>query len=429
MNKKALIFLGQPPGANGVQSTRYTKLAKPLEAKGWDLYFVGPDPRLTSVVLEPTRGARCFYSSGIAKARYYSVLRHRLPKSHLLGRSFYAACQAFSMIIARLKNQDTAVEFLKQMRSVGQQVLTKHKIDLIAGDCPEFEVLALAAEMASEHKLPLFAIYEDPYAAREVNNFTAHEYDRQKAIIDQANLTAFASSLTRQRYIDCGLVKKTSTYFYDSYDEIENTLNIENEAGSQGTKLSFLHLGNLAQWRPIEALLSALKTYNLNSAQSIEFNNYGICYPQAVDAVKKDHVLSQAFKLKGSVSWSDSHLRAAASDVLVTIIGPRHQDNCPSKFFEYMGHHKPLLVLGPHGNPVADLLNNIGVGVYADIEDTSAILRAIEKVVDESDKFRHAYTLNRKKVERFSVNSVAQDWQKMLDRAIISEHETGSKFS
>ncbi len=427
MNKKALIFLGQPPGANGVQSTRYTKLAKPLESMGWDLYFVGPDPRLTSVVLEPTRGAHCYYSSGISKARHYSVLRHRLPKSRVLTRGVFVACQAFSMLIARLKNLDTSIEFIEEMRSVGQQVLAKHKIDLIAGDCPEFEVLALAAAVAKEQKLPLFAIYEDPYGARETNNFTPHEYDRQKGIIDQANLTAFASSLTRQRYIDCGLAKQTSTYFYDSYEEIENPLSTANEARPQTAQLSFLHLGNLAQWRPIEALLSALKDYNLKAAKSIEFNNYGICYPEAMDAVKKDPILSDAFKLKDSVSWSESHRRAAASDVLVTVIGPRHQDNCPSKFFEYLSHRKPLLILGPNGNPVADLLHNLGIGVYADIENSSAILHAIRNVVEDTDKYREAYTSNKKEIERFSVNSVAEDWRKMLDRALISDDNLGIK--
>jgi hypothetical protein len=102
------------------------------------------------------------------------------------------------------------------------------------------------------------------------------------------------------------------------------------------------------------------------------------------------------------------------------VIGPRHLDNQPSKFFEYLGHRKPLLVLGPPGNPIEELVRDLGIGVYCDILNRDAISQGIEKVSSYYSQFVNAYHLNSHKIEVYSAQEVARHWANCLNKMLAT---------
>jgi hypothetical protein len=99
---------------------------------------------------------------------------------------------------------------------------------------------------------------------------------------------------------------------------------------------------------------------------------------------------------------------------MLVIIGPRHLDNQPSKFFEYLGHRKPILVLGPIGNPIQAIVNRLGIGIYCDILDSAAIAAAITRLVDDRGDFVWAYEINKKAIDVYSAPQVARLWVETL---------------
>jgi glycosyltransferase involved in cell wall biosynthesis len=103
---------------------------------------------------------------------------------------------------------------------------------------------------------------------------------------------------------------------------------------------------------------------------------------------------------------------------VLVVIGPRHLDNQPSKFFEYLGHRKPILVLGPIGNPIQAIVNHLGIGIYCDILDSEAIAAAIARLVNGCDDFVSAYEINQDAISRYSAPQVARLWVETLQRML-----------
>ena len=90
------------------------------------------------------------------------------------------------------------------------------------------------------------------------------------------------------------------------------------------------------------------------------------------------------------------------------VIGPRHLDNQPSKFFEYLGHSKPMLVLGPIGNPIQAIVEKLGIGLYVDILDRDEIRVSIMRLVDNYADFVESYRSNHSEIQQYSAEQAAQ---------------------
>jgi hypothetical protein len=102
------------------------------------------------------------------------------------------------------------------------------------------------------------------------------------------------------------------------------------------------------------------------------------------------------------------------------VIGPRHLDNQPSKFFEFLGHRKPLLILGPPGNPIEEIINRLGIGVYCDILNPDSIINGFKKISNQYGQFVSAYSINNDKIEVYSAEQVARHWADCLNKMLAA---------
>lgn len=121
------------------------------------------------------------------------------------------------------------------------------------------------------------------------------------------------------------------------------------------------------------------------------------------------------------VSYSESHWLAEDADLQLVVIGPRHHDNYPSKFFEYLGHRKPILVLGPLQNPLKKIVDSLQIGLYVDGKDSQSIGSALETIQLDYSSLQQAYHNHAPAIEAYSAHRVAARMAAILDSALARQ--------
>ena len=392
-----------------------------MEKHGWQIHFVGPHPDVSSVYDEPVncKIEYCHYTKKVAPSRYFSIMRNR-AKGWGIGRMVFGLCQLISLIFEKALRFDPYKHLENGMIAEAAKAVNRHDFQLVAGYHPDFKVLETAYEFSRRHNKRLLAIYDDPYGAREAGQFFPSEPERQSRILDYASGVIFMSPLTRDRYVEKKLVAAKKAFaMHDSFPDLPQ----EESAGLRDTgNMSMVHLGNLPSYRPIDSLLAALeRSLSGSGTPHLRLDFYGHVYPQALRRIKSSTELSQAIHAHKEVTHCQSHEIAGDSDVLVVVIGPRHIDNVPSKFFEYLCHHKPVLVIGPKGNPVEGMVETLGVGVYSDVSQPDDIVSGLVSISKNYDGFRSAYTKNKGLIDEYSAERTARRWAEALDACVLRD--------
>jgi len=426
--KRILLVMMQPPGSSGVQGLIYNKILPYLEENGWEFHFAGPAPQLTSVLTEPVHCPpdRLHYSDHVSWSLRFSVLKNRQHKRSLAFYG-YAALQLVSRAIEKLIRHNSHEYLIAGLRKSISAADSTWNFDLIAGKSPDFMILKAVAKLTRELNKPLVAMVVDPYGKRDGETFIPYEQPIQAKILEQCCGAMFMSPLTSVRYIKTGLVNPSKVYpFTDSFPSSDHlyrkgisclpqvkALHSEN---SGQHPIHMVHLGMLPEWRPIETLLEAMESSSISPFLDI----FGYVYPAARQTIQSKSRLRNHIRCNKAVGYEDSHLVAEDCSALLVVIGPRHLDNQPSKFFEYLGHRKPLLVLGPPGNPIEEIVRDLGIGIYCDILNRDAISHGIEKVSIYYSQFVNAYHLNRRKIEVYSAQEVARHWANCLNKMLAT---------
>ncbi len=423
--KRALFLLSQPPGTSGVQAFRWSKMLPFLRDLGWSIDFVGPDPELNSVLVEDLwRDGHSFhFTRNLPYSRQFAIKRNRQRKSSPLFWLF-AILEFVSKSWERLIRFDANIFLSDGLFLSGRQALTENMFDLVCASSPPFFFLEQARLLARTKHLPYLVLFDDPHGARDVDKFWPSEPEKQRSLLADADCVVFASPLTRERYVEAGLVPAPrSVSVTDSYPSSTQIRNVSTDnKHRQRNGYTLLHLGNLPPWRNIDNLLNVLRSLAINKegAAQMYLDIYGFLYPEALARVNNDPLLAPLIRQLPPVSNLQSHQIASTADLLLIVIGSRHQDNLPSKIFEYMGHPKPLLVIGPKGNPLQLLLAEIPIGIFCEIDCVDEIYSGLDKLINHRYEFVNAYTTHAASIERFSAESVAKLWISYFEQAIAT---------
>lgn len=423
----------QPPGGTGVQGLRYTKLLPYLQNSDWEFHFAGPDPSLTSVLCEPTVCPTnfCHYSKAVSASIRYSVIKNRLAKNSV-SYYYYAALQLFSKIWERLTAHQPSAHMRRDIIKTVFRAEQDWDFDLIAGKSPSFYILETAAEIAKQVGKPFLAIFDDPHGERDDENFYPLDREKQIKLLKQSKGVIFMSPMTRQRYIDLGIVDAGKSYsMSDSYPLPEPAIPSITSDGDpvwqhtsfkpKDSSIHIVHLGNLPEWRPLNTFVSALNhLIGMDRLIKLRLSFYGYVYEGAKELIKSSPAIASRCEFHSAVSHQESHNVAQDCDLLFVMIGRRHRDNQPSKFFAYLGHHKPVLVVGPLGNPIQKIVEDLGIGIYADVDHPDSIEAALRLLIDNYDQYVKAFTLNQAGVESYSAKNVAHKWIQILDQVMIN---------
>lgn len=420
--KRILIVMAQPPGSSGVQGLRYSKLLPFLEQEGWEFHFAGPEPEKISVLTE-TIGyppQRLHYTDCVSRSQQYSIRKNRQSKGSV-AYLYYGLLQFFHRLLEKGMKHDP---FLALRKGLIREMLAADQrwdFDLVAGKSPEFRILEVGASVARMAGKPFVAIYDDPHGHRDLEGFYPAEPERQQMALEQACGAIFMSPMTRQRYIHCGLAEAATSYpMVDSYPENPEYYRAAEAEGCgevAGRSLRLAHLGNLSEWRPVDSFLEAIQRFRSEShGVDLRVDIYGYLYPEAKKMIQVNPLLGDCFSFQQAVSHGESHLVAEDSDVMLVLIGPRHIDNQPSKFFVYLGHDRPILAIGPHGNPIEEIIHRHGLGVYCQIDDPESIYQGMKQLFLNYDQYKQNFRLNRQALEAYSSRRVAALWARTLDQ-------------
>jgi glycosyltransferase involved in cell wall biosynthesis len=429
--KRVLLVMMQPPGCTGVQALVCRKLLPYVEFYGWELHFAGPSPGLVSVLTEDLDYPhdRLHYSSQVSFSKRFSVRKNRCKKKSI---GFFAngLLQLFARSIERLFGHDSDSYLLEGIRRAVMKAEREIGFDLIAGKTPDFRVLLLVSQLAADFEKPYLALIDDPYGARDEEGFYPKDPELQCAVLNQSSGAIFMSPLTKDRYINADLISTCKAYqLTDSYPEspelYEPVLGITStsSSSSNSSPLKLIHLGMLPEWRPVEPLLEALHQLAHSSEPTsccLELSIYGFLYASARQKIHDDPLLSRLIHLKPMVSYIESHRLAAKADLQLVVIGPRHLDNYPSKFFEYLGHGKPVLVLGPLQNPLKEIVDQLGIGLFVDVKDSEAIHAALKLLRSHYAVFQQAYLAHASEIQFYSSRRVAERFCAVLEASVAS---------
>lgn len=429
MVKRALLVMIQPPGCSGVQAFVYNKLLPFLEDSEWELHFAGPAPELVSILMEelnyPTD--RLHYTRNVSASTRFSIRKNRCAKASFFY-VFFGLLQLTARWLETITRHDSQAFLLRGLGETIRRAEHRWNFDLIAGKSPDFKVLTLVSEITQALNKPFFALIDDPYGARDESGFYPNQPELQRQIFAQSCGVLFMSPLTRERYIKAGLVAPDkAVQLTDSYPEIpdlylpdRSELSSRRRSRLGGPILHVLYLGMLPEWRPIEPLLDALTWLHEQSGGSVDLHLdiYGYVYPAAGHRIQEDPLLRKIILIHPMVSYSQSHWLAEDADLQLVVIGPRHLDNYPSKFFEYLGHHKPVLVLGPLQNPLKAIVESLGIGMYVDGSDPNKIMDALSSLSQDYPSFKHAYTARAQEIEAYSAHRVAGQICNVFDNAL-----------
>lgn len=430
--RRVLLVMIQPPGCSGVQALIYNKLLPYLDQHGWEFHFAGPAPWLVSRLTERLDypPERLHYTTNISPSLRFAVQKNR-HKKFSLNYLFFGFLQLLSRITEKLTRHDSEAYLLRGLEKTVRQAESQWTFDLIAGKSPEFKILKLMSQITRSMNKPFLAMVVDPHGARDESGFYPSEPDLQRDILGQSCGALFMSPLTKDRYMEMGLVRpEKAHYFTDSYPELpqlyeanRSALSLKPEASTRvGANLKMIYLGMLPEWRPIEPFLDALQTLSERqegSEPSYQLSIFGFVYPKAEQRIAADPRLASLIQIHPMVSYCESHWLAEDADIQLVVIGPRHIDNYPSKFFEYLAHQKPVLVLGPLENPLRDIVNQLKIGLYLDSRDTPGILDALSHLQANYSTFRRAYQEHGQEIESFSAHHVAAHFCNILDACMV----------
>ena len=430
--RRILLVMIQPPGCSGVQALIYNKLLPFLADGDWEFHFAGPAPWLVSRLTENLDypSERLHYAINISPSLRFSVQKNRYAR-YSPAYVFFGFLQLLSRIIEKLLRHDGEAYLLRGLEKTVRRAESQWTFDLIAGKSPEFKVLNLISRITRDMNKPFLALVDDPHGARDESGFYPSQPELQREILDQSCGALFMSPLTRDRYVEAGLVSHAkSHYTTDSYPELpdlyeanRSPLALKPAAGIlPASSLKMIYLGMLPEWRPIEPFLDALHTLSQRqeaSQPAYHLSIFGFVYPKAQQRITTDPRLAALIQIHPMVSYSESHWLAEDADIQLVVIGPRHIDNYPSKFFEYLAHQKPVLVLGPMENPLRDIVNNLGIGLYLDSRDTQGILDALAQLQTNYSGFKQAYKEHAQAIETYSAHYVAKHFCNILDACML----------
>ena len=183
------------------------------------------------------------------------------------------------------------------------------------------------------------------------------------------------------------------------------------------------HLGNLPEWRPIDPLLTGLASLDsVPDLPPLRVEFYGYLYPRAHELIERLNptLARHQLSIHNSVGHLDSHRVAAESDILLVMIGLRHVDNQPSKFFVYLGHKKPVLIVGPAGNPIQKIVEDLGIGVYADVRSNTSIRDGIQELAKNYKAYQQAFEKQHQKLKLYGADEVAANLMAVLDQTLAN---------
>ncbi len=360
-----MVTMYFPPCA-AVAVHRMIGLARYLPRYGWNPIVVAPpnpphepsDPALTKLI---PRETTTLISVPFAEG-YWGKINRRFFPDKLWFRHARQACA---------------------------QAIREHRPDAVYTTLPPYGLHRLGLSLKREFGLPWVACFRDPWAVlrQDVPSqpwkwLDARDERKTMELADLiVGISPRYSDGLRSAYSDHAdkIVTITNGYDPDSF--------AENLTPPPRERLSILYTGELYFGRDPRPFLDALQQLDETpELPKLGFHFIGRCSPEQCDlpAEVKSRGLEHAVKLDGLIPYKDCLRTSMQADILLLIHTPGYAHGLPAKIFEYLGAHRPVLVLADHPGDIAWVLKESGtLHRIAPLADVAKIKQAIVELVRE----------------------------------------------
>jgi glycosyltransferase involved in cell wall biosynthesis len=416
-NRTLLIISYTFPPHPGIGGRRWAKFAKYLALNGYKVHVI---------CAENITNANSLWTNDVL---HENIITHTLPVKYpkgliKTGNDFLSKVKfRFWKIILTFFSAGTVFErtlfWKKQLLKRSIEIIDKNNIKNVVITIPPYRLAYYGVSLKKiRPEINLIADYRDPWT----NNLSFHGF----------------KDLSQKRL---AFEKKMELEVLNSYDKIvtvaENTTNYLkgqlNKAGGKfytipngfdpndikgfpieknSKKITFIHTGTVYSnleyiIKPLLSFLVKLKQENNSLYEKLSFEfygNYGFDLKKEVEENKLT-----CFSINTPVSLPEAFKKIINSDYCLLFAAPDHGFAFNTKFCEYVGNRKPIILFSNIGDASQFIeVNKIGKCIYPNSldKDMMTLFNAIE-----TGSFVFNTTFN---VHDFSVEKLTDQYQKLF---------------
>lgn len=383
--KTALLisYYWPPSGGAGVQ--RWLKMSKYMHQFGWklvvytptnptvpveDLSLLAQIPPQLEVIKHPIREPHGWYKLATGRrrdARVYSGFINENGERSLVDRLSI-------WIRGNLFIPDPRRFWIGPSVKRLDKLMDERHFDAIISTGPPHSTHLIAMKIGEKRAIPWIADFRDPWTGidyyEELRLTPAA--DRRQRKLEQGVLCAASKIVTVSRSWAADLAALSGRHvevISNGFDE-GDFCSVEPPLDDNFT---ICHLGSMNRDRNPHALWAALAS--LQNARHPLMGKVRIVLLGSVDYEVRKTVAALGLQQYLEISSFVNHGRAIelmrASQVLLLPINrtANAAGVIPGKFFEYLGAHRPILLIGPPSGDAAQILGQCNAGEVADFDD------------------------------------------------------------
>jgi len=286
-----------------------------------------------------------------------------------------------SKIIQTFIQPDSRIFWKKYAIKKANQIFEENKIDLIFATAPPFTNFLIASELSDKYDVPFVVDYRDLWVDNPYYFYPTIFHKNYAITLESEVLKKCSKAIVISRDMKSSLISRYRFLKHNDVAIIPHGFDQEDFNNAipkykNDKKLIISHSGVFsADLTPKFFIKAANLLFNEKPqlAQKIEFRFFGILQKQYQKMIKKSKY-SQSFVLYDYLEHKELVNHLVSSDVL-WLMFPRPIVT-PSRFYEYLGARKPLLVCSHEGD-ITRIAESTNAAIITKPKDIKAIALAI----------------------------------------------------
>ncbi|HOX25952.1 MAG TPA: glycosyltransferase [Candidatus Krumholzibacteria bacterium] len=309
-----------------------------------------------------------------------------------------AALRCLAPALEPLATPDPQVFWRRTMVPAGCRLARELGVDVVVVTAPPWSSLLGAASLARRARRPLVIDFRDPWTEIDRGPMSAWRSRWERRAERQVCAQAAVAISTSDTY-SANLRARCPGVPADRFVTLHNGFDEEAFAaapdpGVAPTGLTVVHLGSLyARRQPFAALAGMRRWLDTHPERAAQFRLVFVGTPDgATRRAVADNGLEPVCEMTGHVPHAEAIARCRAADLLLLAMGDTTLTPAgwlPSKLFEYLAIHRPVLAHTVEGE-AAGLLRAAGAAAVVAGCDPAAFADALERHWQAKHQLGHA---------------------------------------
>jgi glycosyltransferase involved in cell wall biosynthesis len=296
-----------------------------------------------------------------------------------------------------------------------RKIIKKNPIDAIIATGPPFSSFIIGYALKKEFGSHLILDYRDPWTthrtARPFSIFFGRVLNStlEKKIVSSASAIVFNTEKMK-KYFDSNINIDipNSKCFVISNGFL--TSQVE-PANFDQSKINIVYAGSLYGKRNLKNLLLAISKLEPSFKNKLILHIYGTISNDDKTVIELLQ-LNELIRESPPVPYNQYLSLLKGADILLLILGEQMDYAVSYKMYDYLSMKKPVLAIVPEGSQVSSIIQKVGCGEYARIDDPDDIITKLRYVLEDQSK----YSFN--DIEAYSWDQLGNEYTQILDTVI-----------